>query len=281
MEKFKEAVKKNIIYLNIVITILVVVSIYFIIHNYLKEVTPELQHKMDKVNLMISIIFVSDLLLRLVVFGKPYLKSMEFVIDLMACLDITSPALKAARALKYSRILRMVRILRIFRGLKLFKAIATDESKAKLFNLLGVLTLVVFILLSMFVSNYLNKKFSKLAIREYQNFVNNVLGQCIKDGKINLIQFNKMILIRGQICKDIAGFSIKVGDSFQKFDIISEDRLLKLYYPDEVLKIKSDIVSVTFVSKMNKLYIRHIELLIILGALPLILIEFFVVYIIK
>ncbi len=73
--------------------------------------------------LLIDLVFVFDLVLKLWVFGRDYIQSPWFLIDVLSCLPVLDVLVSGVFSFHAIRIVRTARILRILRGLRILRAL--------------------------------------------------------------------------------------------------------------------------------------------------------------
>ncbi len=75
------------------------------------------------VTLLIDFVFLFDLVLKLRTFGKEYIRTPWFLIDLLSCLPVLDVLVNGLLPLRAIRFIRGFRILRILRGLRVLRAL--------------------------------------------------------------------------------------------------------------------------------------------------------------
>jgi class 3 adenylate cyclase len=116
------------------------------------------QAPMDGLSLVIDLVFVTDLVLKIVVFRGAYLKTGWFFIDLVSSLPVLATlaaAPNALRAFRFVRSLRIFRLLRSLRSLRVLRAFRglrvagkSDESReSPAFHRALIVTVSVYIVL--------------------------------------------------------------------------------------------------------------------------------------
>ena len=75
--------------------------------------------------LVIDFVFLFDLVLKLRTFGREYLQTPWFLIDLLSCLPVLDVLANGVLPLRAMRFIRGFRILRILRGLRVLRALRT------------------------------------------------------------------------------------------------------------------------------------------------------------
>lgn len=77
----------------------------------------------NSVSLAIDMIFLFDLVVKLRVFGRSYIQTPWFLIDLISCLPLLDAIANGLRPIRAVRFVRGFRILRILRGLRILRAL--------------------------------------------------------------------------------------------------------------------------------------------------------------
>jgi adenylate cyclase len=77
------------------------------------------------VTFLIDLVFVFDLVLKLRTFGRAYIATPWFLIDLLSCLPLVDVIVSSLVSFRAIRFIRGFRILRILRGLRVLRAIRT------------------------------------------------------------------------------------------------------------------------------------------------------------
>ena len=72
---------------------------------------------------VVDLVFVADLALKLYTFGKSYVETPWFMIDLLSCLPVFEVLANGILPLRAIRFVRGFRILRILRGLRMLRAL--------------------------------------------------------------------------------------------------------------------------------------------------------------
>ncbi|HON56793.1 MAG TPA: ion transporter [bacterium] len=222
---------------NFIISIVVILAVILMLRYYF-EVTPAKIQMLEKYQLFITILFIFDVIIRLSVLKIEYLKSSDFVIDIISCIDIIS-ALKIFRIFRFARILRFLRIVRILKFSRIFEQ-ATPKIR-NTFNFTGLAGLIVIISLGLYTSKFIRERLIKSEINytytllkislnnanastdsefSYENFImsiNNIknllkVEKTDDDGRI--IQYNTLNLAT-------ADFDKYLNDNFFQDDLLN------------------------------------------------------------
>jgi class 3 adenylate cyclase len=74
-------------------------------------------------SLAIDVIFLADLVVKLLVYRRAYADSPWFLVDLLSCLPLLGGVAEAMPPIRVLRLIRSLRILRVLRGLRLMRAV--------------------------------------------------------------------------------------------------------------------------------------------------------------
>jgi hypothetical protein len=245
---------------DIAILILVFVSLFFLVKTYFL-LTPEAYNQFSRYNVLISYIFLADLILRLFVFKMPYFKSPYFIIDLLACLDVFLPVFKM---LKSIRLLRLLRLFRFARLARLFKVFTFLQCKNNFVIKISLSILIVFGFLSVFLSNFVSNQVKDLLKTEYTFFIQNLFEVSNTDEELISHLLNK---------ENILSFEIR--DVFQ-YSVLDSETTAKLYFDDDIIEIFYGGMSIRFVNKNLTMINLLVELFILLSVIPIIIIIFII-----
>lgn len=256
----------------------ILVSIVVLIYTY-THITPVQVRNFEKYNLIISFIFLIDLIVRTVVYGKDYIFSLNFIIDLLACSDIISPVLKSLRGVRYlriSRIVRLLRLFRIFRLLKVLKNIKIEETESKIITSVSIVVILIFIILSLIVSHFVNVKIQKIMYDNYAQYNSYLYAVSNQDKTFSEEQFNKEIKNR-LILSHTNESGIDVGyyifkESGKKLNIYSDTQIYDNFFEEDKFLFKTDKYEILFLNKKTKFYETMVEFIIILLSIPSVII---------
>ncbi|HOK40689.1 MAG TPA: ion transporter [bacterium] len=264
------------------IIILIFVSIIIFFYSY-SHITPKQEEDFEIVNHIVSFIFFIDLIIRLYHFKKPYLFSLNFIIDLLACSDIISPILKSLRGIKYLkisklvRIVRILRILRIFRFLKILDKFQFKNEDKKLITSISVIIIIFFIFISIFISKYIEEKLFKIIYENYQNYNSYLLYNSLdENGNFNPEKFKNEIKKRitinyhNNINIDI-GYYLIYQTNYSRY-IYSKDEIDKNFFDDDKYLFKTKFYEILFLNKQKKFYQNMVELSIMAISIPFLII---------
>jgi len=256
------------------VLLLVVVSIFFLIQAYF-EISPEIARKKENVNLIISSIFLFDVIIRVLLFGKKYIYSLEFVIDILACSDIITPALRAVRGVKYTRLMRLMRLLRmlrIFRGLKAVKHVTQSPLEEKLFNFCAIFTILSFIFIAMFVTSFAEKKVMSITESYYKKLITTISLASNENRKGSDPElFSKYLRIHNEIAA--LHLKLKGWDEPMHIDHTTDKDFWNIYTPDDILEISFNETNyIKVLVKELKYYMTLLEFFILISSLPLVFI---------
>lgn len=240
------------------IIFLVLLSVFLLIRNYFL-LTPSAYNRFETYNSFISLFFLIDLIIRLVIFKREYLKNIHFIIDVLACIDIFLPVF---RVLKSIRIIRMMRLFRLARIGRLFKVFNYFESDNDFIIKVALANLIVFSVLSIFLSSFVAKHVNKILVSEYNHFTEGVYYSN-SENELRILD----ILRKGNV------LSFRLSDDFS-FSILSEDKIKNTYFPDDLIAVDYKDISITFVNKKVTVLKSLIELITILSVVPVIIIVF-------
>ncbi|MBP7653681.1 ion transporter [Candidatus Dependentiae bacterium] len=269
-----EQIKKNIYFKiwDYFVLFLVVIAIGLLIHSYF-EITPVLQSKFEIYNIIIAVIFLIDVVIRIILFKKEYFFSTEIIIDVLACSDVLTPALRAIRGIKYTRfirILRVLRMLRIFRALKTVKHTTQSVLEEKLFNSISIILILGFIIISLITAGFIDKRLMSFLEDNYSTLVKTlVLSSKNDQGKFDPDKFIHQL----KLIDDVFYYKIDMKTSETKLeDYINttQKEVSETYFPDEILEVNiSNTIIVKVLIKEIKFYVRIVEFIILISSLPL------------
>jgi hypothetical protein len=239
-------IKNNIIFKiwDIFILILVLVAIFMLIQSYF-ILTPEIQLATEKYNYIISSIFLFDVIIRLILFRKEYFFSTEIIIDVLACSDLLTPALRAIRGLKYTRlirILRILRMLRIFRGLKAVKHTSKSLIQSKLFNNVSIILILAFIILSTFISNYISSRFKTINYENYKKILASAYVDTKFSNSNNEFDIEEFVKKLNTLSKlhNLISYTVKTSEIPTPIEksFFSEKDIKNMYFPEDLINIE-------------------------------------------
>ena len=283
MSKY-ENIKKNIFFKiwDYFVLILVLISIFLLIHSYF-EITPVLQAQFETYNIIIACIFIIDVIIRIILFKKEYLYSGEIIIDVLACSDILTPALRAVRSIKYARfikILRVLRMLRIFRALKTVRIAAQSVLEEKLFNSISIILILGFIFISLIAASFIDKRLTGFLEENYSTLTKTmVLSSKNENGKFDADKFIKNL----KLVHNIFYYKIQsqdIPEPREEYINIDKNEVEATYFPDDILTVNiSGIITVKVLIKEIRFYIKIIEFIILICSLPLLFLMLVILHI--
>lgn len=249
---------KNIIFKiwEIFIFILVIISIFLLVQAYFL-LTPETYKVFGKFNLIISYLFLIDLIIRLVLFKGSYLKSYYFIIDLLACIDVFLPVFKIVKGFRLLRIMRVLRIARLSRLFKLFNFLSIKDNY---FLKISLCNLIVFAILSILLSTFVFNQMKNTLTDEYKFFIENLLE----------ISADEEELVSSIVNKDnILSFKI---DGIFEYSFLTEEKINKIYFEDDIINVEYKGIKISFVNKNLTITKSLVELFTVLSVIPVIII---------
>lgn len=254
--------KKNIFLKlwELFIILVILFSTFLLIKHYL-TLTPETFIKLQKYNLIISIIFLADVIIRIIVYGKSYIKSVEIIIDILACLDIITPLLNPIKSIRYFKILRLIRLFRVARLIKLTSFFSLLEEQKSFIMNFSLIMLIIFIFLSLTISNFVQTKTKEIVMDEYKQFLISVYDETSKDEEL----IRKLLSKNNLISFNFGNFEYNVLPNL-KIDVD------KKYFLDDIITVQHKNLKATFVLKRLTILKSIVELIIILSVIPVIFI---------
>jgi len=239
----KNFFKKFISLWDIIIICTVFISVFMIFFYYF-EISPDEIARIERIHKIITILFVLDVILRAIIFKSDYLKSSDIVIDIISCIDILGPILKP---LKLLRLARMIRVVRLFRILKLMRFFEFHPQTVKLFNIVGFISLILFIFLGNFLTNLMKSDYVHLMRKNYEIVLQNAVD--------NFSVENKLTNIYGFVddiakLKNLLKVDIKLAKGDYTYYCIPKEKIEKDYnLENDTIKVTYKFASLTLVTK--------------------------------
>ena len=284
MQEKKNSVKDSIYFKvwDYLILLLVLFSIFLLIQSYF-ELTPEIRNKKESLNLIISFIFVIDVTVRIILFKKKYLFSPEIIIDVLACSDIITPALRAVRSMKYTRlvrILRLLRMLRIFRGLKAVKHVSSSALEEKLFNVIAIIMILGFIFLAMYVTSFIESKFLENTQNLYKKIITSVvINSSDKKQETDPLIISKQLSVFHNIV--YARLDLKGLEEPFLMDQTSDKSFSQTYAEEDILEVKlNEKIIIKVLIKEMTFYFKLMEFFILIASLPILFVLLTIIHLI-
>ncbi len=239
-----ETKNRFIAFWDALIAVLVFISIFLIFYFYF-EISPEEIIKINKIHLIITLIFVMDVFIRIALYKFEYIKSSDIIIDILSCIDILGPVLKP---LKLMRFARLIRIVRLFRVMKLLRFFEIQPQAMKVFNIIGFSSLILFILLGNFLSSQVKSDYLHLMKKNYEIILENAI-------KNNSNLNNKLEDINGFVdniskMKNVLSIEIRLAKGNFIYDCVPKEFVEKNYNDSEdSMKIVYNYITLNVATK--------------------------------
>ena len=162
-------------------------------------------------------------------------------------------------------------MLRVFRGLKAIKHSSQCFIEEKLFNSIAIIVILIMIVVSIIVSNFVDKRLHSFVDDNYRQILRAiVITSKTEEGKFSAEQFIEKLKMLDRVI--YYKISLDTLDKpIENYISITKEELTHKYFPDDIYEISlNNKIVIKILIKELKFYVRIVEMLVLISALPLI-----------